>query len=203
MPFRHELLTPIAGDKPIGPSLRYAPVYDQIKEARRQDDAGPQGDWQRERKVADFRLVSDLANKAIAERSKDLQLAVWLTEAALNREKFPGLQQGLELLRGLLEQFWDTLYPEIEDDDLEPRVVLLSWVGERLVDTVRFTPITASGFGLYHFNESRRVGSEDDAAQSDSRREAPEAAIKEGTPPRHPPRRTKPGSRRSTAVSLL
>lgn len=182
MPLRPDLLNPIAGENPSGANLRYDPVYDQIKEARRQDDAGPQGEWQRERKVADFRLVSDLANKALAERSKDLQLAVWLTEAALNREKFPGLHQGLDLLKGLLEQFWDTLYPEIEDDDLEPRIVLLGWVGERLVDTVRMTPITAGGLGLYHFNESRRIGSEEDAAQSDSKREAREAAVKEGKP---------------------
>jgi type VI secretion system protein ImpA len=118
MPLRADLLTPIAGSNPSGANLRYDPIYDQLKEARRQDDAGPQGDWQRERKVADYRQVSDLAGKALAERSKDLQIAVWLTEAALYREKFPGLLQGLDLLRGLLEQFWDTLYPEIEDDDL-------------------------------------------------------------------------------------
>ena len=128
MPLRADLLTPIAGDNPSGANLRYDPVYDQIKEARRQDDAGPQGDWQRERKLADYRVVVELTSKMIAERSKDLQLAVWLTEAALHREKFAGLLQGLELLRGMLEQFWETLYPEIEDGDLEPRIVLLGWV---------------------------------------------------------------------------
>lgn len=182
MPLRADLLNPIPGDNPSGISLRYDPVYDQIKEARRQDDTGPQGDWQRERKVADYRLVVDLASKSLAERSKDLQLAVWLTEAALYREKFAGLQQGLDLLRGLLEQFWDTFYPEIDEGDLEPRVVLLGWVGDRLVDAVRSTPITAGGFGLYHYNLSRTVGSEEDAAQSDAKRESRAAAIAEGKP---------------------
>ncbi|MGA3202934.1 MAG: type VI secretion system protein TssA [Bryobacteraceae bacterium] len=180
MPLRADLLNPIAGDNPSGVSLRYDPVYDQIKEARRQDDAGPQGDWQRDRKTADYRLVADLASKALAERSKDLQLAVWLTEAALHREKFSGLQQGLELLRGLLEQFWDTFYPEIEDDDLEPRVVLLGWVGERLVDTVHFTPITTGGLSLNHYKESRRVGSEEEAAQNEAKQQARQTAISEG-----------------------
>jgi type VI secretion system protein ImpA len=182
MPLRPDLLTPIAGDNPSGANLRYDPIYDQIKEARRQDDAGPQGDWQRERKLADYRVVVELTSKMIAERSKDLQLAVWLTEAALHREKFAGLQQGLELLRGLLDQFWDTLYPEIEDDDLEPRIVLLGWVGERLVDAVRFTPITAGGLGLHHYLESRRVGSEEDAAQSEAKQQSRQAAINEGKP---------------------
>src|ERR1700722_2188366 len=177
MPLRADLLTPIAGDNPSGASLRYDPVYDQIKEARRQDDTGPQGDWQRERKVADYRLALDLASKALAERSKDLQLAVWLTEAALHREKFAGLQQGLDLLRGLLEQFWDTLYPEIEDDDLEPRIVLLGWVGGRLLDAARFSPIPAGGFSLNHYLESRRVGSEEDAAQNEAKQQSRQTAI--------------------------
>src|SRR5277367_4080450 len=108
MPLRADLLNPIPGDNPSGPSLRFDPVYDLIKDARRQDDTGPQGEWQRERKVADYRLVLDLTGKVLAERSKDLQLAVWLAEAALHREKFSGFQQALDFLRGLLEQFWDT-----------------------------------------------------------------------------------------------
>lgn len=182
MPLPADLLTPIAGDNPSGANLRYDPIYDQLKEARRQDDSGPQGDWQHDRKVADYRQVFDLAGKALAQRSKDLQLAVWLTEAALYREKFAGLQQGLDLLRGLLEQFWDTLYPEIEDDDLEPRSLLLGWVGERLVDAVRATPITAGGFGLMQYQESRRVGSEEEAAQNDTKQKSRAAAIAEGKP---------------------
>jgi type VI secretion system protein ImpA len=180
MPLRDDLLTPIAGDNPSGANLRYDPVYDQIREARRQDDTGPQGDWQRERKVADYRLALELASKTLAERSKDLQLAIWITEAAIQREKFSGLQQGLDLLRGLLEQFWDTLYPEIEDDDLEPRIVLLGWVGERLVEPVRFTPITSGGLGLHHYKESRIIGSEEDAAESESKMQARQKAIAEG-----------------------
>jgi len=180
MPLRDDLLTPIAGDNPSGANLRYDPVYDQIREARRQDDTGPQGDWQRERKVADYRLALELASKTLAQRSKDLQLGVWITEAALQREKFSGLQQGLDLLRGLLEQFWDTLYPEIDDDDLEPRIVLLGWVGERLVEPVRFTPITSGGLGLHHYKESRIIGSEEDAAESETRMQARQKAIAEG-----------------------
>jgi len=183
MPLRHDLLTPIAGDNPSGISLRYDPIYDQLKEARRQDDAGPQGDWQHERKAADYRQVFDLAGKAIAERSKDLQLAIWLTEAALHREKFSGLQQGLELLRGLLEQYWDSLYPEIEDDDLEARAMLLGWLAEqRMILAIRVsTPITAGGLSFFDYQESRRIGSEEDA-KTDAQKAARAAFIAQGKP---------------------
>ena len=180
MPLRDDLLNPIPGDNPSGTNLRYAPVYDKIKEARRQEDDAPQGEWQRERKVADYKLVIKLAGETLATQSKDLQLAAWLTEAFLHQEGFSGLQQGLGLLRGLVENFWDTLYPEIEDGDLELRSAPLEWVGTRLDDPVRKAPLTRGGFSYYKFKESRTVGSEEDAAQSDQKREAREAAIADG-----------------------
>ena len=37
MPLRDDLLNPIPGDNPSGESLRYAPVFDKIKEARREE----------------------------------------------------------------------------------------------------------------------------------------------------------------------
>ncbi len=180
MPLRDDLLNPIPGDIPSGTNLRYAPVFDKVKEARRQEDDAPQGEWQRERKVADYKLVIKLAGDALATQSKDLQLAAWLTEAFLHQEGFGGLQQGLGLLRGLVETFWDTLYPEIEDGDLELRSAPLEWVGTRLDDPVRKAPLTRGGFSYYKFKESRAVGSEDEAAQSDQKREAREAAIADG-----------------------
>ncbi len=180
MPLRDDLLNPIPGDSPSGTNLRYAPVYDKIKEARRQEDDAPQGEWQRERKVADYKLVIKLAGETLATQSKDLQLAAWLTEAFLHQEGFTGLQQSLGLLKGLIENFWDTLYPEIEDGDLELRSAPLEWVGTRLDDPVRKAPLTRGGFSYYKFKESRSVGSEEDAAQSDQKREAREAAIADG-----------------------
>ena len=38
MPFREDILNPIPGENPGGADLRYDPVYDKIKEARREDD---------------------------------------------------------------------------------------------------------------------------------------------------------------------
>src|SRR5580704_59219 len=99
MPLRDDLLNPIPGENPSGANLRYAPVYDKIKEARREDDDAPQGEWARERKVADWKLVIKLSGEALAAQSKDLQLAAWLTEAALRSEGFPGLLAGLKTLQ--------------------------------------------------------------------------------------------------------
>jgi len=180
MPLRDDVLTPIPGPNPSGENLKYNPVYDKIKEARRQDDDAPQGEWQRERKIADYVQVLKLGGDALATKSKDLQLAAWITEALVNREGFAGLREGLKLIQGLIQNFWDTLYPELEDGESELRASPVEWVGSRLDEVVRRTPLTKSGYGYFKHKESRAVGYEEQANESQSRMEARAAAIAEG-----------------------
>jgi type VI secretion system protein ImpA len=172
MPLRDDLLNPIPGANPSGENLRYAPIYDQIKEARREEEEIAQGEWQHERKKADWPLVVKLTGEALAKKSKDLQLAAWLTEALLRREGFQGLKDGLELIRSLMETFWDTLYPEIEDGDLEMRATPLEWVGSRLDQPMRLVPLTKSGLDWTKYRDSRSVPYETDTAKSEQRAQA-------------------------------
>ena len=86
MPFPEDLLNPIDGPNPSGVNLRYDPVYDKIKEARREEDHPPPGMTERDRKVADNSLVIKLTKEVLANKTKDLQLAVWLTEALTQTE---------------------------------------------------------------------------------------------------------------------
>jgi type VI secretion system protein ImpA len=163
MPLPEGLLNPIPGDNPSGKTLRYDPVYDKIREARREDDVLPQGEWSFEVKKADYVVVIKLSTEALSTKSKDLQLAAWLTEAVMFRDHIVGLREGLDLLRGYLEKFWDTLYPEIDDGDLEFRSAPLAWVGSKLDFGVRRLPLTKSKLDYFKFDESRRVGYEADA----------------------------------------
>src|SRR5918996_230469 len=98
------LLAPIPGENPSGESQRYSGVYDAITEARRADDALAQGDWQTELKTADYRKVVELATDTLANKSKDIQIAAWLSESLVYREDFAGLRDALKLMRGLHEQ---------------------------------------------------------------------------------------------------
>ena len=178
MPLPEGLLNPIPGDNPSGKTLRYDPVYDKIREARREEDVLPQGEWSREVKKADFPLVIKLATEALSTKSKDLQLAAWLTEAVMFRDHVAGLREGLDLLRGFMETFWDTLYPEIDDGDLEFRAGPLAWVGSKLDAAVRRLPITKGKLDYFKYQESRRVGYEADAV-SEEKEAARAAAIAE------------------------
>lgn len=181
MPLRDDLLNPISEEKPSGESLKYSPLMDKIKEARRQDDDAPQGEWQRERKVADYPLIIKLTSEAIATKSKDLQLAAWLTEALLQREGFAGLLGGLKVLRGLIENFWDTLHPLVEEEeDIELRAAPLSWVGSYLDNPARNTPLTVAGYGFYKYRESRAIPTEEDASYDEAKMATRTAAIEDG-----------------------
>ena len=180
MPLRNDLLNPIAGENPSGQNLRYAPVYDKIKEARREDDDAAQGEWKRERKVADWPSVIKMAGDALATKSKDLQLAAWLTEALVKTQGVAGLRDGLDLLKGLVEGFWDTIYPESEDGDVEMRAAPLDWVGGRLDRAVRDAPLTRGGYNWHVYKESRRVPTEEEAAESSAKAEERATAMADG-----------------------
>jgi type VI secretion system protein ImpA len=88
MPLRDDLLNPIPGENPSGANLRYDPVTDKIKEARREDLDAPQGDWKTALKTADYPNVIKMASDALAKRGKDLQIAVWLVDAHVRKEGF-------------------------------------------------------------------------------------------------------------------
>ncbi len=175
-----ELLNPIPGPNPGGENLRYAAIYDQIKEARREEEAVTEGEWQTPGKKANWPLVIKLTTNALATKSKDLQLAAWLLEASLRTEGFAALKPGLDLLRGLVENFWEGLYPELEDGDAEFRATPLEWVGSQLDGAVKGVPLTRKGFDWFQYKQSRSVPTEEEASSSDARREQREAAIAEG-----------------------
>ena len=188
MPLREDILTPIPGDNPSGVNLRHAPIYDQIKEARRQEDSSPQGDWQREIKAADYQATVKLAQDAIATQSKDLQLAVWLAEALTYQEQAVGLSAGIGLLQNLIENFWDSVYPELDEGDAEYRATPLEWFGNYFDPSkgsspsvaVRRIPITRAGFDWFQYKASRTVPSEADAQANESKAEARKDALADG-----------------------
>ncbi|PTL82646.1 type VI secretion system protein TssA [Vitiosangium sp. GDMCC 1.1324] len=127
------ILRPISPDAPSGRSLRYEPLYDQIREARREDDPSlPQGVWQTSLKRANWAQVTELCQQALAHESKDLQLATWLTEAWGIQQGFPGVAQGLSLTTALVDRFWDSLWPALEDEDAEARLAPLAWLDDKL-----------------------------------------------------------------------
>src|SRR5919205_997699 len=127
------LLAPVSPARPSGDSLRYEGTYDRIREARREDDPRlSQGIYQSEPKRADWQLVESLAVESLAARTKDLQIAAWLTEAWTHLYGLAGAREGLRLMAELSARFWESLHPELEGSDCEARVSPVVWVNEKL-----------------------------------------------------------------------
>lgn len=179
-----KLLAPIEGPNPAGTYLRDEPgddgltAYDKIKKARTEVVDSLTGD----RTPPDYAVVEKLATQALEAQSKDLQLAAWLTEALLKRNGIAGLRDGLDLIKGLLEQFWDHLYPELEDGDAEMRAVPLNWVGDYLDIPVKFAPVNKKGHGYFEYQEALTLGYEEEASSDPAKRDARNEAIEAGKP---------------------
>ena len=160
------ILAPIPGENPAGEDLRYTPVYDEIKEARRADDALDRGDWNREIKTSDWDTVIKVSTEALTQKTKDLQIAAWLTEALIYRQGFEGLIAGFIILKGFLETFWDQVYPSIDDGDLDYRVGPFEFINDKLWAAVKEIPVTDSstgpGYSWFKWQESRKVGFDSD-----------------------------------------
>ncbi|WP_336333414.1 type VI secretion system protein TssA [Pseudomonas putida] len=150
------LRTPVDGG--AGEDLSFSSLFDQIKEARRADaEYLTQGDWQTDLKQADWEQVIQLAAAGITEQSKDLMLVAWLSEGLAHRKHFPGIRFSLAVAQALLEDFWDTLYPSLEEG-VEERAARLAWLTTTLTDVVRTLPITqGQGYSLLKYEESRQV----------------------------------------------
>jgi type VI secretion system protein ImpA len=166
-----KILAPIVGDNPAGEDLRYSPLYDEIKEARRADDDLPLGKWERELKRADWDKVISVAVAVLEARTKDLQISAWLTEALIVTEGFAGLALGLKIMNGLLMDFWEQVYPMIEDGDLDFRAAPIEFLNDRVATAIRQVPLTeprvTPAYSWFKWKESRDVGYEADLRNED------------------------------------
>src|SRR5215469_17856547 len=175
MALREDLFNPISESAPCGENLRYSPVYLKINEARREENDLVTG----QSKTVDYAVVIRLAEDALATKSKDLQLAAWMAEGLTSQQGFAGLRDGLSLCLGLLERFWEGLYPEIEDGDAELRAAPLEGMSRRLEHAVRSVKLVNEGYNTYEYQDSRSVGYENQV-NSDKERETRERKLAEG-----------------------
>lgn len=107
-----ELLKPVSAEEPCGPDLAYDPAFQQLETLVRgkpetQFSAAEDPDWKE---------LRDLASE-FHGKSKHLTAAVILTLSLLKTEGFGGFRDGLAVVKGMLERYWDAVYPRLDPDD--------------------------------------------------------------------------------------
>jgi type VI secretion system protein ImpA len=176
------LLAPVSDASPCGEDLMFSAAFDEIQEARRADDQSlDQGEWIKDVKEADWRFVAEQCALLLRTQSKDLRLAVWLTEALAHRAGMAGLTQGYVLMRELCERYWSGLHPLPDGDEgLDYRISPLEWMISRSVDLLNGMALTDAARGMFSaldWHQAHRRGTEhEDAHVSIEQIEAARAA---------------------------
>src|SRR5262245_18359813 len=149
------LLAPIEGDNPAGAPVDYTTreELDQKRKEIRPDDFPPDDPRRPDQsRSADWEGIIEQAKELLTTTSKDLMQSTRLTEAMTKAHGFPGLRDGLRLMRTMFEQCWDRMYPSIEDGDLEVRAAPFNWLddpdrGVRFPTSIRLAPLVQSEEG--------------------------------------------------------
>ncbi len=124
------LLAPIPGGAPQGIDVREdfsaASPYNRLRDARSEAREAERGQDKGEADARDagplWRTVRELALNTLAETTKDLEVAAWLTEAMVRGHGLAGLTAGAQIMAGLAERYWDGLFPLPDDYGMETRV---------------------------------------------------------------------------------
>lgn len=142
----------------IGEYLLLEGVYDNIKNARLEDDQRlSQGVWQTDLKKADWALVESLSTNVIINKSKDLQIIGWLIEATIHLDNLAGIAKSLNILTLFIESFWYTSFPLNDDlsSDTEQKIKLLNWIIDtinKLIININFLESEEYKINLYDYN---------------------------------------------------
>jgi type VI secretion system protein ImpA len=111
-----ELLQPISEESPCGEDLSYDVAFQELETMTR---GKPETQFS-PAEPPDWKHVQAKCLELFA-RSKDLRIALTLTLALLELEELPGFRQGLAVMKGLLNDHWSTVYPQLDPaDDNDP-----------------------------------------------------------------------------------
>ena len=119
-----KLLVEISPESPSGEDLEYDSAFGEFERTVQ---------YKPEREIGKTKVAAEPPNWGAVEsqavellgRTKDLRVALHLARARLNGGGLVGFAEGLALLRGLLERYWESLYPQLDaSDDNDPTMRL-------------------------------------------------------------------------------
>ena len=117
-----QLLLPISEEAPCGENLEYDLEFGEMERLAEDTPEQQFGDTVVAAEEPDWR---ELERKCLAllDRTKDLRVVVYLSRATLNLSGIPGFRDCIALLRGYVEQLWETVHPQLDpDDDNDPLI---------------------------------------------------------------------------------
>ncbi len=141
------LIAPISDEQPTGHDLREnsAPdsLYYKIKDARNSARSHERKNmFEYSAEAADaWRIVYQVAPEILREHAKDLEITSWFIEALIRMKGFAGVRDGFELLKQLIDNYWEDLYPVPDEDGIETKVAPIAGLNGSGAEGVLIAPI--------------------------------------------------------------
>ena len=149
-------LKEIAPESPCGENLETDSAFADLEQEIKGTPERQIGDSIVPAKEPDWKKVRDLAF-SLLERSRDIQIIMHLSCALVHTDGFNGLDNGLTLIKELLQRYWDDVYPRQDPDDDYPllRMNTLSTLNDykKFLDPLINIPITNSKLGSFSWNQ--------------------------------------------------
>lgn len=115
-----KLLAEVSAESPCGEDLSYDQGNAELERAMQGTTEQQVGDSIVEAQDPDWK---DIRSKCVdlLGRSKDLRVSINLTLALMMTDGLVGLRDGLALINGLIEKYWDSFWPQLDpEDDNDP-----------------------------------------------------------------------------------
>jgi type VI secretion system protein ImpA len=132
----NQLLEANSKETPAGDDLEYDPLFGEMERTAKGKEEQQLGDTLISAEPPDWSALKSHA-LAVLERSKDLRAAVQLTRALIHTDGYVGLADGLCLIKGYLEGYWESLYPQLDPDDHNDPTIRINTL-LNLCDTTEF-----------------------------------------------------------------
>lgn len=107
------LLSPLSAASPCGDDPEYDPAFLALQDASAGRAEQQFGKTVVPAREPDWPSVHQQA-RALVERTRDLRTAVLFTRSGARVEGLAGAVRGLQLVRGLLERYWDDVHPRLD-----------------------------------------------------------------------------------------
>ena len=136
----------VPGVDPCGTDCGYDPLYLQLETLAAGEPERKMGDSIIEGKDPDWRAVRKNC-QALWEKTRDLRVAAYLALSGLAIDGLSGFADGISLMKSLVADRWDGLWPRLDpDDDNDPleRLNILAMVSPppgTFDDPLRFVPM--------------------------------------------------------------
>jgi type VI secretion system ImpA family protein len=115
-----ELLAPVSDDAPAGPDLAYDADRGTIEQAFESSASIDTSGEATATAEIDWRpIISQIEQQST--RTKDIWLAVYLCRGGARSGQLALVETGAEYLAGLLERYWDSVHPQLEEYGFQGR----------------------------------------------------------------------------------